>query len=206
MADDCDEGQSGDFDMDLVCINSLQMNSTREVLAALTFHSEGQTHPHEGKVDTGAMASCIPVSMLFSIGIRKSSLKPSRAILKGISGMNLKNQGTVTVHVSCNSKLEATDFYVAEYGCEIILGLPFCKQFQLVLMADVCYQRQVSCSMQAVHTTEESSIDNGSIKKKWSRHFPLGKMTGSAMKDLQGIFPSMFDGSVELFEDFPIHV
>lgn len=195
-----DNSLSEDFDMNIIHVDSIQRNNPREVLTKVVFHTAGQTHQQEGKVDTGAMASCVPKMMLSSIGIHKSALKPSRAVLKGISGINLQNQGTVTVRVTCNNKQENTEFYVTEHGREIILGLPFCKQFQLIAMADVCYQRQISCSLKAVHITEESSSNYGPLKKKWMRHLPLGKCTGNALQDLKQIFPTMFDGSVGLFD------
>lgn len=200
MAED-DDSQSHDFDMDIVQVDSIQRNNPREVLTKVAFHTAGRTYEREGKVDTGAMASCVPKAMLSSIGIHKSALKPSRAVLKGISGMNLQNQGTVTVQVTCNAKEEETEFYVTEHGREIILGLPFCKQFQLISVADVCYQRPISCSLQAVHITEEASVNYGPLKKKWLRHLPLGNRTGSALQDLKQIFPTMFDGSVGVFDD-----
>ena len=191
---------SEDYDMGIVHLDRIQHHQPREVLTKVSFHTAGLIHEREGKVDTGAMASCMPRGLLPSLQIKTSDLKPSKAVLRGISGINLRNQGTLMVHVACNGKEGLTEFYVTEHGREIILGLPFCRQFDLITMADACYQRQVSCSMEAVHITEESSINYEPLKKKWKKHLPLGKQTGDALKDLKLIFPTMFDGSVGLFD------
>jgi hypothetical protein len=106
-----------------------------------------------------------------------------------------------SVLVTCNAKEEKAEFYVTKHGLEIILGLPFCKQFHLITMADVCYQRQVSCALEAVHITGEDSVDYRALQKKWKDHLPLGKKTGDPLQDLKQIFLEMFDGSVGLFEE-----
>ena len=181
-------------------MDSIHHNHPREVVTEVTFHAAGQTYREEGKVDTGAMASCLPQKLLSSIGVSREEVKPSRAVLRGISGMDLGNQGVITIPVTCNGKEEDTQFYVTKHGREIILGLPFCKQFNLITVADVCYQRQISCSLEAVHITEESSVDYRALQKKWKDHLPLGKKTGEPLEDLKRIFPTMFDGTVGLFE------
>jgi hypothetical protein len=57
-----------------------------------------------GKVDTGAMVSCMPASMLPQIGLSNKDLKASKCngILRGMSGADLQNYGTVDVNITCN--------------------------------------------------------------------------------------------------------
>ncbi len=54
----------------------------REVLAKVKF-PDG--HILEGKVDTGAMVSCMPLSMLPKIGLSKEDLQASKVTLHGVS-------------------------------------------------------------------------------------------------------------------------
>ena len=71
-------------------------------------------HEVTGKVDTGAMVSCMPISMLSQIGLSKKDLKPSNAVIRGMSGADLQNCGTVDVNVTCNDITSMTKFYVTK--------------------------------------------------------------------------------------------
>jgi hypothetical protein len=100
--EEIDEESAMAFDMDSIHMDSIQRNHPREVLTNVTFHAAGRTYQEEGKVDTGAMASCLPQRLLPSIGISQHGLKPCRAVLRGISGMDLDNQGTISpCHLQC---------------------------------------------------------------------------------------------------------
>ena len=64
------------------------------LFAPVVFHSKGvssQSYKITGKVDTGAMVSCMPTSMLLKIGLSKKDLNPSDAIICGMSGAGLQN-------------------------------------------------------------------------------------------------------------------
>ena len=65
---DEDSGEYGyDFDSSLVSIHAMDNQKSREVLALVLFHPKGDKSPSfeiKGKVDTGAMVSCMPTSML----------------------------------------------------------------------------------------------------------------------------------------------
>ena len=188
-----------DHDLDAVSVDALKSDKHREAFAPVVFHTKSKSPwTVKGKVDTGAMVSCMPISLLASIGMSKKHLKPSKSIVKGISGTDLKNCGTLDVDVSCNGIREKSRFYVTEYDCPFILGLEFCKKFKLVSLAPVCVQRSVT--IEAVHITTESGTDYRVLKDKWRDHLPLGRKTGDPLQDLKAIFPETFDGNVGLFD------
>ena len=82
--------------------------------------------------------------------------------------------------MTCNDITEDITVMVTEFGSELIqliLGLDFCKLFNLVTMADVCIQRQISVEQQveAVHIMDESEIDYvaGNNNRGRDTHFSL---------------------------------
>ena len=124
----------------------------------------------KGKVDTGAMVSCMPMSMLSNIGLSKKDLRPSNAIIRGMSGADLQNCGFVDVSITYNDITAKARFYVTERECAFILGLGFCKEFKLVTIAPVCLQQSISMEpnhVEAVHITEESKANYYNLQKKW---------------------------------------
>ena len=145
----------------------------------------------------------MPTSMLSKIGLSKKDLKPSRVIIRGMSGADLQNCEFVEISVTCNDITAKSRFYVNKQECAFILGLGFCKEFKLVTIAPVCIQQSISmepCHAEAVHITEESEADHESLQKKWKKHLPLGKKTSDPLEDLKQTFPETFDGQVGLFE------
>ncbi len=106
--------------------------------------------------------------------------------------------GGLHIKVTANGHTEDTCIVVTEKGTDFLLGIEFCKQFQLITIADACIQRSVN--VDAVHITEESEVDYDALQEKWKEHLPLGKKTGDPLEDLKQIFPDMFDGTVGLFE------
>ena len=195
-----------DFDLSAVSIHAVGRCESREVFAPVVFHPKGgssSTFTITGKVDTGAMVSCIPASMLPQIGLSKKDLKPSDAIIRGMSGADLQNCRTIDVNVTCNDITGKTRFYVTKRECAFILGLALCKKFELVTIAPVCIQQSISMEpnhVEAVYITDESEADYNQLQKKWKNHLPLGKKTGDPLEDLKQIFPETFDGQVGLFE------
>ena len=195
-----------DFDLSVVSMHAVDDQKSREVFAPVLFHPKGDSSPSyeiRGKVDTGPMVSCMPTSMLSKIGLSKKDLKSSSAIIRGMSGADLQNCGFVEISVTCNEITAKSRFYVTKQECAFILGLGFCKEFELVTIAPVCIQQSISlepCHVEAVHITEESEADYDSLQKKWKKHLPLGKKTGDPLVDLKQIFPDTFDGQVGLFE------
>ena len=172
----------------------------------MVFHPKdesSQSREITGKVDTGAMVSYMPTSMLPQIGLSKKDLKPSDAFIPGMSGAVLQNCGTVDIKVTCNNITAMARFYITKQECAFILGLEFCKEFKLVTIAPVCIQQSISMKpnlVEAVHITEESAADYHNLKKKWEEYLPLGRVTGDPLEDLKQIFPKTFDGQVGLFE------
>ena len=170
------------------------------------FHSKGDSSSSlkvTGKVDTGAMVSCMPTSMLPQIGLSKNDLKPSDAIIRGMSVADLQNCGTIDVNVTCNDITAKARFYVTKRECAFILGIGFREKFELVTIAPVCIQQSISMKPNHVeaHITNESEADYHKFQKKWKKHLPLGKKTGDPLEDLKQTFPETFDGQVGLFED-----
>ena len=69
-----------DFDLGVITINAVDKHKSCEVFAPVLFHPKGeksQSFKITGKVDTGAMVSCIPISMFPQIGLAKSDLQSS---------------------------------------------------------------------------------------------------------------------------------
>ena len=126
---------------DLLDLQSLSVDTATmqsEVYAPLTFHVKGTAFETAGKVDTGAMVSCMPLSMIPKLGFTQSDLTPSNAIIRGISGADLVNCGTVKVNISCNGITVPAEFYVTRANSTLVLGLEFCRKFELVAIAPVC--------------------------------------------------------------------
>ena len=174
-----------------------------EVFAPVQFHCKASTpqkSPVEGKVDTGAMVSIIPVKMLGRLGLSKQHLQKSREVVKGVSGEDLGNMGTIRINVTCNGKEAEAEFYVMKKACPFILGNGFCKKFNLVELAPVCIVRSIVVEqIDAVTLTPESAADYTKLRQKWAQHLPIGKRTGDPLEDLKLIFPDAFDGTVGLF-------
>ena len=199
VSDTDEESYEEAFDMG--CIFEGNDSKAREVVANLKFHSN-KTTILTGKVDTGAMATCMPISFLSKLGLKRSDLLPSSARLKGVTGTDMEVCGEILVKVTCNGHSNTVNFVITKLGTEIILGLGFSKLFQLITLADTCIQRSINVDqkVEAVHITDESEIDYNALRKKWKHHLPLGKKTGDPKKDLEAIFPNTFDGNVGLFE------
>jgi transposase InsO family protein len=165
----------------------------------------------QGKVDTGAMVSCMPLSVLHSLGLSERHLKQSNVTLYGFSGTDLENLGCLDITVTCNRMKDKARFYVTTAGREILLGVRFCKKFKLVDYAPSCILSEVKAepssqpssgtnNLNAVHILDETEVDYNKLHTKWKAHLPLGKKTGDALEDLKRIFPTMFDGNVGQFQ------
>lgn len=207
-ASEIDSDDSYEFhDIASVYINSV--NSHREVLAEVEFLPKSRpSYTKFGKVDTGAMVSCMPRSMVSDMGLSNKDLSPSNTVLTSASKKHLTNHGTLLINVACNGHNAKVKFYVINSGTDLLLGLNFCKDFNLVRISPSCIQREVSVqhndspelSQDAVHIMRESEADYPALRKKWGKHLPLGKRTGDPLQDLKLIFPDMFDGQVGVFE------
>ena len=192
-----------EFDLNAVSVHALHNHESREMYALVVFHLKGNAKSTlKGMVDTGAMVSCIPMSMLPQIGLSMKDLKPSDAVIRGMSGSDLQKCGTVCVNLTCNEITKKAKFYVTKHDYALILGLEFCKMFKLVTISPVCTLQSVSLEpnqVEAVHITDESEVDYHKLKTKWKEHLPLGRKTGDHLNDLKQIFPETFDGQVGLF-------
>jgi len=171
----------------------------REIVADVTFYgSQQQTIP--GKVDTGAMVTCMPQSLLQDIHINLKDIEPTKMKLRGVTGTDMKAIGSLTLKDTCNGGTHHTTIVITELGTELILGLDFCHTFKLIHIADSCMLRSINSDIDAVHITEESDYDYNGLRRKWMKYLPLGKSIGDAFLDLNNIFPDMFDETVGRFE------
>ena len=194
------------FDLGPVTVDTVRSTEAREIFTPVMFHPKekrGTSVSIQGKVDTGAMVSCTPASMLLQLELSTSDLQPSHATIRGMSGTDLQDCGTIDISVSCNAITANTKFYITKCECAFVLGLGFCKTFKLVSVASVCTQHSICMEtqgMEAVNITNESEANYSQLKKKWNKHLPLGKKTGNPLEDLKQIFPETFDGQVGRFE------
>ena len=149
--------------MNAVSVHALHNHESPEVYASVAFNLKGNAKSTlKGKVDTGAMVSCIPMSMLPQIGLSMGDLKPSDAVIRGMSEADLQNYGTVCVNVTCNEITKKVKFYVTKHDYALILGLEFCKIFKLVTISPVYTHQIVSLEpnqVEAVHISDESEVD-----------------------------------------------
>ena len=135
-----------DFDLSVVSIHAMDDQKSREVFAPVQFHPKDDNSPSyeiRGKVDTGAMVSYMPTSMLSKIGLSKKDLKSSSAIIRVMSRVELQNCELVEISVTYNDITAKSRFYVTKQECAFILGLGFCKEFKLVTIAPVCIQQSI---------------------------------------------------------------
>ena len=196
-------GYEEEFDLSLISVNTLEQRSPREVFAPVSFiqHDARNNISVKGKVDTGAMVSCIPICMLSKIRMSKDNIKANNAVIRGVSVADLHNYGTVEAQVTCSNVTSQTAFFVTKCECAFILGLEFCKKFNLVSIAPVCMQQSMLDHIEAVHITDESEIEYKELRHKWKEHLPIGRKPGDNLEDLKQIFPNTsFDGQVGLFE------
>ena len=74
-----------EFDLNAVSVHALHNHESREVYASVVFHLKGNAKSTlKGKVDTGAMVRCIPMSILPQIGLSMKDHKPSEAVIRGM--------------------------------------------------------------------------------------------------------------------------
>jgi len=70
----------------------------------------------QGKVDTGAMVICMPLSMLKQIGMNQTDVMPSTAELRGVTCIDLMTYGELKTQVTCNGITHSTKVIVTELG------------------------------------------------------------------------------------------
>ena len=171
----------------------------REIVADVTFYgSQHQTIP--GKVDTGAIVTCMPQSLLQDIYINLKDIEPTKMKLRGVTGTDMKAIGSLTLKVTCNGETHHTTIVITELGTELILGLDFCHAFKLIHIADSCVLRSINSDIDAVHITEESDYDYSGLRRRWMKYLPLGKSTGDAFLDLKNIFQTCLMGQLDVLK------
>ena len=136
-----------------------------EINADVTFYgSQQQTIP--GKVDNGAMVTCMPQSLLQDIHINVKDIEPTKMKRRGGTGTDMKAIGSPTLKVTCNGETHHTTIVITERGTELILGLDFCRAFALIHIVDSCVLRSINSDSNAVHLTEESDYDYNGLRRK----------------------------------------
>lgn len=144
-------------------------NKALTVLAGVKFHTN-QPSKFQGKVDIGAMVTCMLLSILKWIGLCNEDLMLSNAGLRGVTGSGMKKHGMMKAKVTCIDITKEVKVILTELGTKLILGLEFCKHFSLASITDACVQRKISyeqCEqVEAVYITEESEVDYTALEKK----------------------------------------
>ena len=89
--------------------------------------------------------------MLQKLGSTRSDIGPTQAHLCGVTGTDMKTYGKVkkNAKVMCNKITHEIQLLVPELGSELILGLEFCKLFNLVAIGDICMQWQIDIDIDA---------------------------------------------------------
>jgi hypothetical protein len=104
-ADQDSSGYEDEYDLNAVSIHAIANRKSCEVFAPVVFNPNNglkSVTNTMGKVDTGAMVSCMPISMIGQIGLSEKYLTPSSAVIRGMSGADLHNCGTIDANVTCN--------------------------------------------------------------------------------------------------------
>ena len=122
-SDEDDSDEISQYDMDAVTINNVKTKA-REVFAHAEFPGQNII---EGKVDIGEMVTCMPASLLMKLKISTDSLKPSKALLRRVTGKNMKANREIVTKVTCNGRTAETPIIITELGSELILCIDFCK-------------------------------------------------------------------------------
>ena len=143
-----------------------------EIVADVTFYGN-QQQKIPGKVDNGAMATCMPQSLLKDIHINLKDIKPTKMKLRGVTGTDMKAIGSLTMKVTCNGETHHASIIITGLGTEQILGLDFCHTFKLIHIADSCVLRNLNTDIDAVDITDKSDYDYNSLRVL------LGKVLGT---------------------------
>ena len=162
--DSNDGAYEASYDIGVLSTNTVK---THEILADAMFHTR-RPDVIRGKVNTGAMATCMPFSMLCNIGLDEKDLAPNSSRLRIVTKTDLKTCGKLTVRVSCDSLHKQLKILITKLGTELILLFNFCKLFNLIAIADACTQRNSTLSEQVgtVHITDESEVDCTTLKQQ----------------------------------------
>ncbi len=84
------------------------------------------------------------------------------------TGAKMNTKREIMPNISCNEITKAVKIIITELGTELILGIDFCKKFNLVNITECCIQRQVTVDdqMQAVHMREKSTTQSSNRNGK----------------------------------------
>ena len=93
-SDEESSGYEDKFDLNPVTIDAVRSRNAQELFAQVVFNTSKdgtKAFTAKGKVDTGAMVSCMPASMLPKIGLSSNDLTPNGSVIRGMSGADLQN-------------------------------------------------------------------------------------------------------------------
>ena len=137
------------------------------------FYAFYQHHPVHITIDSGATSSMISKSFVTRAGIKVS---PTGHSARGISETSLKIHGEVHIPLSYENKsLPLTALVIDNDDCDILVGVPFCTQNDVVplmskkqvLIGDSVYHYGGSAkrpSVQNVYKVESFLLSNKSAK------------------------------------------
>ena len=132
-SDPASSGREDNYGLNPAIFDTVRSQNARKVFAPVVFNPNSNSSAPstvQGKVDTDATVSCMPVSMLSQIGLSSNDLTLNRSFICGISGADFQNCWTVDINVTCNNITTKTRFYVTKHDYALILGLEFCKTFR----------------------------------------------------------------------------
>ncbi|KAI5751993.1 hypothetical protein M8J77_012766 [Diaphorina citri] len=123
----------------------------------------------KSKIDTGAQVNVLPVNLLLQLGLSYDIIKKNANIkLKTLSG-TLPVIGTVLLRCYVGKAIHLIEFVVVQVECTPLLGLPTCKELDLV-------QRKTS-NYVSVEAHSIQSDQNNSIVDKYNDVFSgVGKV------------------------------
>ena len=157
-----------------------------------------------GKQDTGAEINVMPLNIYDQLNLKlkgKLQLKPCNDVkVIGYSKQSVSNVGKVTV--TCTHATKQAIFYVTDLNdTKILLGLSFCKLFDLVkIQCDehcVCKKVVVDILNEAIHNEFPRGLDVPSQEQTRQQFLPVDintKLRADCKTHIRELFPKLFEG------------
>lgn len=118
-------------DFDILSVNGERGKEKRDWMVTAKIGS----HEARLKVDTGAQANLLPLSMYKRLRL-STPLEPSSTTLRSYGGATLEHMGKVCLDVQIHGQRGRLNFFIMKKGRQALLGLEACEKFGLVNRVD----------------------------------------------------------------------
>ena len=134
IQEDAGDGSFNDHTLEL---NSLFIGTINSSTSSAAWFASVNINgvPVRFKLDTGAEANVLPLSVYSSLKVSKS-LKTTNVVLSSYGNFKVKPKGRVDLRCAINGRSEMLPFFVVPVQSTPILGLQACEQLNLVKKVD----------------------------------------------------------------------